>query len=157
MGLSGFLFDPPDVVVDTPTSLWNDWISTYPGAGTSTGFLDHADSDLLDNLTEYAFGGDPADGGDQGNTPEQSQVSDGGTNYLEYIYFARDDAGDRGLAYLLTTDTDLVFAPGWTNAHYEVTGTNTSTGIPGFNAVTNRMSTDTEDQQFIRLQIEFTP
>jgi hypothetical protein len=142
---------------NTPTSLWNDWINSYPGVGANTNLLDHGDSDTLDNLTEYAYGGNPADGSSLGNTPEQSQAVDGGTNYLVYVYYARDDAGDRGLAYLLTTDTDLVNAPGWTNANYEVVGTNTSTGISGFNAVTNRIPTDSEDNQFIRLQIEFTP
>ena len=154
MGISKYV-EP--AATNTPTSLWNSWIALYPGVGASSNLLDHGDSDGLDNLTEYAYGGDPSDGGSLGNAPSQAQVADGGTNYIEYIYFERDDAGDRGLAYLLITDTDLVNAPGWTNAHYEVRDTNTSTGIPGFNAVTNWIPTDVEDQQFIRLQIEFTP
>ena len=30
-------------------------------------------------------------------------------------------------------------------------------GPDGFNAITNRVSTDTEGEQFLRLQVEFTP
>lgn len=141
----------------TPSSLWNDWIAIYPGVGGNTNLLDHGDSDDLDNLTEYAYGGDPADGGNQGNVPVRSLVEDGGASYIEYIYYARDDAGDRGLAYLLSTETDLVSGSGWINDHYEVVGTNTNTGIPGFNAVTNRMSAVPEDKRFLRLQIQFAP
>ena len=155
IGFSEFVGTP--ATNDTATSLWNEWINLYSGVGSNSNLLDHGDSDDLDNLTEYAFGGDPSDGGSQGNIPSQSLVDVGGTDYIEYVYYMRDDAGGRGLAYLITTDTDLVAAPGWTNAHYEVTGTNTSTGISGFNAVTNRMSTDPEAQRFLRLQIEFTP
>jgi len=69
----------------------------------------------------------------------------------------RDDATARGLSYSLETDTDLIFALGWTNAIYEVVGTNTSTGISGFDAVTNRIPTDAEATQFINLKVKFTP
>ena len=139
----------------TPASLWDDWIFSYPGVGANDGLQDHGDSDLLDNLSEYAFGGDPADGGDLGNMPTQAQVVDGGANYIEYIYYERTDAVDRGLASILEVGTDLVFA-GWADGSSYETGSGAS-GVAGYNAVTNRIPTDTEAQQFIRLQIEFTP
>lgn len=135
-------------------SFWNNWISAYPGVGGSSNLLDHGDSDGLDNLTEYAWGGDPANGSLQGNTPMQAQVADGGTNYIEYVYFERTDAGDRGLASILTVGSDLV-ATNWADGSgYEV-GRGAS-GETGFDVVTNRIPMDT-NQKFIRLQVEFTP
>lgn len=142
-------------VVDTPTSRWNEWMDLYPGVGSTTNLLDNSDGDNLDNLSEYAFGGDPADGGVVGNVPVQAMVSDGGSNYIEYIYFERTDAVDRGLASILTVGTDLVVT-NWTDGSgYEV-GRGAS-GVSGFDAVTNRIPTVSETKQFIRLQIEFTP
>ncbi|VGO17488.1 hypothetical protein PDESU_06084 [Pontiella desulfatans] len=153
MGLSTFI--DPNATNDTPTSLWSEWIALYPGVGASSNLLDNGDSDDLDNLTEYAYGGDPSDGGDQGNVPVQSQVAAGGTNYLEYIYYERTDADDRGLASILEVGTDLVITNWADGSGYETASG--ASGVTGFNAITNRIPTDTEAQQFIRLQIEFTP
>lgn len=139
----------------SPTTLWDDWIESFPGVGANDGWLDHGDSDQLDNLSEYAFGGDPSDGNDQGNTPVQSQVDDGGTNYLQYVHYERDDAGDRGLLYILEVGTDLVIT-NWTTSGIEPMGSGAS-GISGYNAVTNRISTDTEIKRFLNLRVKFTP
>ena len=139
----------------TPASLWNQWIAEYPELGGSTNFADHADSDLLANLAEYALGGSPVDGDDQGNTPVQSQMEDSGTNYIEFVYFERDDAVERGLTTILDVGTDLVNT-NWADGSAYKVGSGTS-GITNFNAVTNWIPTDEEDQLFIRLQIEFTP
>lgn len=153
MGISKYA--PPASTNTTPTSLWNDWIGSYPGVGANSNQLDHGDSDRLDNLTEYAYGGDPSDGGSQGNAPLQSQVTAGGTNYIEYVYFERTDAPARGLSSQLTVGTDLVVT-NWADGSGYQTGSGAS-GISGFNAVTNRIPTEPEARQFIRLQIEFTP
>jgi len=138
----------------TPTSLWNDWLAEF-SLGSATGLQDHADSDMLDNLTEYVWGGDPSDGNDMGIVPVQSQINDGGIDYIEYVYYERADAAARGLASILEVGTDLVYG-GWVDGSLYETGRGTS-GVAGYNAVTNRIPTDTEAKQFIRLQIEFTP
>jgi hypothetical protein len=161
----GSQFDVDNVLVGTtipgtitPAYSWNDWLDEYAvGLGSSSNMLDDADGDLLNNLSEYALGGIPTDAADQGNSSLLSMGSDSGSNYLKIIYFMRDDAADRGLSYWLETDTDLVAAPGWTNANYEVIGTNTATGISGFDAVTNRVSIDAESIQFIKLNVGYTP
>jgi hypothetical protein len=139
----------------TPAELWEAWISGF-SVGANTGLLDHADSDDLDNLTEYAWGGNPADGSILGNIPLLSEVSAGGTNYLEYVYFERIDAASRGLSNILDVGTDLVAADWTDGSSYEV-GRGAAAGKPDFNAVTNRIPVDAEDIQFIRLQIEYTP
>jgi hypothetical protein len=156
--VAGVVFGMVDIPTGptNPTEFWEEWLSGF-SLGAGTNMLDDADGDMLQNLAEYAFDGDPSDGADQGNTPVQSLVEDGGSNYLEYVYFMRNDAAARGLDYYIETDIDLILVPGWTNANYEVVGTNTSTGIAGFDAVTNRISTDVEDNQFIRVQVEFSP
>jgi hypothetical protein len=155
VAIIGLLFDSVATSVITPTSLWNDWISGYPGVGANSGLQDQGDSDSLDNLTEYAFGGDPSDGNNLGNTPVQSQVASGGTNYIEYIYFERNDAATRGLASVLEVGTDLVYTNWADGSSYEM-GSGAS-AVTGYNAVTNRIPTDAEARQFIRLQIQFTP
>ena len=141
--------EPPQ----TPTEAYNVWISAY-SVGANSNLLDHGDSDELDNLTEYAWGGDPSDGGSLGNTPAQTVLS-GATNVLEYIYFERTNAVALGLSSILEVGTDLVITNWADGGSYEV-GRGDS-GIAGFNAVTNWIPTDSEDKQFIHLQVQFTP
>lgn len=142
--------EPPQ----TTTEIYNAWIFDYPGVGANTNLQDHGDSDDLDNLTEYAWGGDPSDGNSQGNTPVQTVLSDA-TNVMEYIYFERTNAVALGLASILEVGTDLVFT-NWADGSPYVVGSGASADA-GFNAVTNWIPTDAEDKQFIHLQIKFTP
>lgn len=143
------------VAESSPTSLLEDWLAGFL-LGSNTGLLDHADSDSLDNLTEYAFDGDPSKGALRGNVPEQSQVMDGGSNYIEYVYFEREDAADRGLSSSIDVGTDLVITNWADGSSFEI-GSGAAPGKSGFNAVTNRIPIDAEVKKFIRLQIQFTP
>ncbi|MCK5920908.1 MAG: hypothetical protein KAG66_08195, partial [Methylococcales bacterium] len=142
----------------TSDSRYAAWLDVYPGLGVSTNMTDNPDGDLLDNLYEYALGGDPTDGSDVGNRSTYQTSEDGGTNYLVYVYAELTDniSANRGLTYFLETTTDLIYVP-WVSANYEELGTGNEAFAPGFNAVTNRISTDVEIQQFIRLQVELTP
>jgi len=133
-----------------PESLYNVWISGY-SVGAATNMTDDADGDALDNLGEYAFGGDPSNPSDQGNAPVSEQMA----GYLQYVYFERDDAAARGLASSLEVGTDLVNT-NWTVSGIEFVGSGASS-VPGFNTQTNRIPTDVEGKQYLRLQVEFTP
>ncbi|VGO19220.1 hypothetical protein [Pontiella sulfatireligans] len=137
----------------TPEEAYESWLADYT-VGADTNLTDDADGDLLDNLSEYAFGGAPDNPADQGNTPVESQMSEGGTNYLEYVYFERDDAADRGLSSILNVGTDLVNT-NWTTTGIEFVGSGAS-AVSGYNAVTNRVETDV-DVKFLCLNITFTP
>ena len=75
----------------------------------------------------------------------------GATNGLEYVYFERDDAASRGLNSMLTVTTNLVSTNWADGSGYEV-GRGVS-AVPGYNAVTNWIPTDVEDQQFICLAL----
>jgi len=143
------------VQTETPELLlYNEWTANYPDLGADTAMTNNPDGDLLDNLAEYAFGGDPSDGADLGHVVQRSFVDEGGTLYMEYIYAKRSDAGDRGLAYSLETNGDLIFGS-WTNADYTVTGIGAGAFGPGFDAVTNRVPA-TDAKKFIRTQVGFS-
>ncbi len=53
----------------------------------------------------------------------------------------------------MLNDTDLVSGV-FTNTDSEVVGTNTSYGVSGFEAVTNRVPTDVLGEQFLKLEVE---
>ena len=127
------------------------WIGQYPGVGSSTNKMDNPDGDSLDNLSEWALGGNPDDAGDIGHVPASGLVDEGGTNWFTYGYAKRNDAAALGLTYTVEQNTDIGF-PSWTNDNYEVVG---SGGLDAeFDTVTNRMPTEAESKQFLRLLIE---
>jgi hypothetical protein len=140
----------------SPTSRWNQWLDLYPGLGASTNETDDFDGDLYNNLYEYALGGDPTVANTAHVPAFGDTAVDGGTNYILYVYAKLKDnvSANRGLSYFLETNPNLMFGT-WTNDNYEVIGTGSLDAE--FNAVTNRVSTDAADAQFIRLQIELTP
>lgn len=139
-------------VLQTPEILYDSWLGEYAGMGAYTNQTDNPDYDELNNLYEYALGGDPMTP-DTGIASIFQVVEDTGVTYVEYIHAVRDDAAFRGLTYHLETDTDLLHAPGWVNSGYTVTGTNINFAS-GFVSYTNRAPTDAEDQLFIKLNIE---
>ncbi len=135
----------------TPESLYADWLNGYqPALGANTNLTDNPDNDALNNLYEYAVGGNPTNAADAGYASSYAATQDSGTNYIEYVYYKRDDAEARGLGYYLEL-TDNLTIPAWTNAGYEVTGE--AAGAPGFNTVTNRVPV-AKAAEFIRLKIE---
>jgi len=126
------------------------WVAGYGLTGADAEPDADPDSDGLDNLSEYALGGSPVDPLDRGMTPVQSFYSDGGGDWMDYVYPKRSDPNS-GIAYYIEVNDDLVYGD-WTNSNYTVTGTGFID--PEFNAVTNRISTTVENEQFIRLIIE---
>ncbi|MCF7818039.1 MAG: hypothetical protein K9M54_09165, partial [Kiritimatiellales bacterium] len=79
------------------------------------------DEDWVDNLAEYGLGGDPTNSVDQGHVPTSRLLADGGTNWLEYVYYERSDKVALGLDYYPERGLDLV-SPGWTNSGIVVAG-----------------------------------
>ena len=127
------------------------WISQYLGVGALTNMTDNPDGDVLDNLSEFALGGNPDDPADIGHVPTTGIVEEGGTNWFKYVYAKRINADTEGLTYSVEQSTDLV-VPSWVNANYEVVDTGTLD--TEFSTVTNRMPTDVEDKQFLKLIIK---
>lgn len=106
--------------------------------------LGDPDGDGLDNLSEFALGGNPSDPALKGNVP---MFGKNGDTFL-YVYPRRRNSG---LNYWLETATNLVAGP-WTAGGY------TEFPIPGnidadFEAITNEFSI-LENESFIRLRVE---
>jgi len=137
----------------TPDGLYSEWLDGFAGMGAETNRTDNPDGDLLENLYEYALGGNPMVP-DTGAESSFQTLEEGGTNWLEYVYAKRNDAPERGLEYYLETVPNLVTGT-WTNDNYTVQGS----GVldDEFDTVTNRVPVDAENQQFIRLQVDYTP
>jgi hypothetical protein len=108
------------------------------------------DSDGMDNLLEYALGGDPNVNDASAVLPASSMVAQSGTNWLEYIYNRRLDAAARGLDYDMILSEDLV-AGSWTNI-----GQSAESGSApvddDFETVTNRIATDVSSK-FAALEV----
>ncbi len=143
----------PGIVVSTQDNIeaiYMAWISKY-SVGSETNMEDNPDADSLNNLYEWGLGGDPTNSFDVGHVPTYGIIKSGGTNWFEFVHAKRTDADHIGLTYHLEQNTNLADGV-WTNANYEVVGT--SVLDTKFDIVTNRVSTDVEASQFLKLIIE---
>jgi len=106
------------------------------------------DGDKLNNLGEFALGGDPTDPADTGYPTSFEQDGAAGFRYV----YPRRTAPPNGLAYRLELTDDLVSGV-WTNGGYVEVPT---TGYidPEFEAVTNQVPDDGSTRKFIQLIIE---
>ncbi len=127
------------------------WIGQYPAVGSATNKTDNPDGDSLDNLSEWGLGGDPANPLDVGHVPVSGTIDIGGTNWFEYVYAKRNNADALGLSYSVEQNTDLAIGSWKTNA-VDVLGSGTLDSE--FDTVTNRVQTDVEDRQFLKLLIK---
>ncbi len=129
---------------------YDEWVQGYGLTGADAEPDANPDGDKVDNLSEYALGGNPTNALDQGISPAYELYTDGGGDWMDYVYPKRSDPNS-GISYTMEVNDDLIYGI-WTNANYQPMGT----GIidSEFNAVTNRIPTDVEDEQFIRLRIE---
>ena len=124
------------------------WVDGFGLSGDDAASTNDYDGDGLDNLYEFGLGGDPTNSADQGISPSYAMEAGGGSNWMTYTYPTRLDSG---LTYHLELTDNLVLG-GWTNSGYSVTGTGSINA--DFDAVTNQISADIEDKQFVRLIIE---
>ncbi|VGO18639.1 hypothetical protein [Pontiella sulfatireligans] len=101
--------------------------------------------DGMENLLEYAVGGDPLVDDADVYLPK-SDVNGG---FLNYIY-NRQNPADPKLIYTVMDGTDLMFG-GLDNTN---TAETVSGVVDGFETVTNTVPTATEDKQFMSLKVE---
>jgi len=106
------------------------------------------ESDGLDNLSEYALGGNPLvdDAATYGLVTTSID-----TDNWDSVYRRRVDAADRGLAYDLQYKLDLILDPAWTSTGG--TGETTNTTDSAFDVVTNSISITGLDRAFLNLEI----
>ena len=127
------------ILVATP---YEKWAAPYSLAG---GLHDNDDGDSLDNLSEYALGGNPTNPVDPGILPTFGKQGD----VFEYIY-RRRTAPDRGVDYQVEL-TDNLVSNSWNITGYTETGTADIDGT--FESVTNEIPMSGKTNQFIRLKI----
>lgn len=141
-------FDAAAAIPSEP-SPYESWASGY-GLSDTSGSAD-PDGDGLDNLAEYALGGDPSDAADTGYGSAPVLMAADGTNWLEYVHFERTDKESLGLTYT-PQQIAALSQTNWTSSGFVAVGS----GVydDEFNVVTNRIETDTQDSCFVRLYIE---
>jgi GH35 family endo-1,4-beta-xylanase len=137
---------------NSPEAFYALWSGQFDLGDLDT-LTDDPDGDLLDNLAEYAMGGDPTNRLDVGYVPEFKFFETGGTNYVEYVYSGRNDAAARGLTYSVETTDDLTDGV-WTNSGFAFVGADGA--HEEFSTMTNHLPV-VDGSGFIRLNIRFAP
>ncbi|QHI70387.1 hypothetical protein [Tichowtungia aerotolerans] len=128
---------------------YSNWIQTF-SVGDATNYTDNADGDRLDNLSEYALGGDPGNPDDSPSIfPMFGKTQEG--EFMEYVYRRRSDYETRGLGYSVEL-TDNLISNVWESAVDVEVGIGTVD--EGFESVTNRIPMVGKSRQMIRLLIE---
>jgi len=135
------------VITNPNMDLYDSWVSDMNlTVGVNDGRNDDPDSDTMDNLLEYALGGNPLLGDAAMYLPVESVEG----SYLNLVYRRRLDAGTVGLDYNVYSSEALVFGP-ITNATEEAGSA--VLGTTNFEAVTNRVPTNVEARQFMQLNV----
>jgi hypothetical protein len=131
-------------------SFFQAWVNGFSELGCFTNLTDDFDCDRLNNLAEYAVGGDPSDAGDTGFFFYPSLKNDGGVDYFEYVYARRKDDDERGLAYSLE-QTDSLIGESWSTNGVQAVGAGELNAE--FDSVTNQVPS--AEETFLRLRVQF--
>jgi hypothetical protein len=133
------------VLTGDTDSIYTIWLADFPTLGTQTNFADDFEPDGLDNLLEYALGGNPTN---DDAAAVLAASTDAG--WLSLVYGRRIDATSRGLTYTVLTGTNLVNG----SISNVVPDHGVSPVTNGFETVTNRISTAMGDQAFMKLEVQ---
>ncbi len=139
-----------DIYVRLYFSFYEQWAEDWNLSGGDALRTADLEPDGMNNLLEYAFGGNPTNS-DAATYQPVSEFPDVDT--WEYVYRRRNDADDRGLIYDLLYNADLVAEPSWlpTDPVWESVGAIDSE----FDAVTNTIPIGTYglNKAFLKLKI----
>lgn len=140
LGTSRFSGAGTVTLVDTQAATFENWAVDNGLSGDNALTSADPDSDGMDNLLEYALGGIPNTDDAASVLPEFTMVDVDGTNWIEYVYNRRLDAGARGLAYDVILSADLT-AGSWSNIG-QTAEFGSAPIDEDFESVTNRIATD---------------
>jgi hypothetical protein len=127
---------------------YEEWAYGYGLAGDDAAPGTDYEPDGLDNLMEYALGGDPTVDDHAAIAPSTYTADDGGTDYFYHVYDERTD--DPSLTYVVGATDNLVITPADTN---EVSFVGESAAVDSFKSVTNRTAATT-NEKFIKLEVQ---
>ncbi len=105
---------------------WETWLGETELPAGQQSYLADPDGDGMNNLWEYASGGNPlaqdrSTPGGTSRVPGMSLVTDGGARYIEFTFLRRADVASRGLFFTIETSPSL--APNsWTRRSATQTG-----------------------------------
>ncbi len=131
------------------TDPYDAWAAGYGLFGSNAWNSADIEPDGMNNLVEYALGGNPAIADAAAILPVLSKVSDPGAGWLEHVHRRRSDYLARSLLYNVEASTNLVSGTWSTNG---VTPAGSGPLDAEFDSVTNRIATDAEER-FIRLRV----
>lgn len=123
-----------------------DWADDYELSGDDALRSADPDEDGMDNLLEYALGGNP--GTNDAATVQPTAEMD--NDNIIYVYQRRTDAATRGLDYGVILNDDLA-SGSWTNIGTSAE-VNTGAGPSGFESVTNSIAA-TNLAGFVSLEV----
>ncbi|RKX42597.1 MAG: hypothetical protein DRP64_09580, partial [Verrucomicrobia bacterium] len=137
----------------SPAASYMEWAASF-GLADTNGIgapTFDVEPDGMDNLAEYALGGNPTND-DAASVLPIFGITDagGGSNAMDYIYNRRLDAVLRGLTYGLNESTNLLSEWNYVGTDYE---TGSADIDSSFESVTNTIPIATE-KGFINLEIE---
>ncbi len=132
-------------LLNLTTGSYVGWMGSYPAAGVATNYTDDPDGDGMNNLLEYALGGEP-DVSDASSVQPAVSMENG---WMVYVYKQRKNHESFGLDYSVLSGADLVSGP-LTNA---TTVIGSGEYDSDFNLVTNGIPTDAP-QAFMQLKVQ---
>jgi hypothetical protein len=132
-----------------PSASFATWIAGFGLSGDDLLEGTDVEPDGLDNLQEYALGGNPTNDDASAILPDGYVAEDAGTDYLYYVHNERTD--DSALVYTVGTKTNLV-TDTVLNTN-DVSYVNESGEVDSIKSVTNRTAA-TEAAKFIQLEVQ---
>ncbi len=144
-------YSSSEPLTPSPLEKYAAWATTFGLDTNNTGAMTFdVEPDGMNNLAEYALGGNPTNNDAASILPTFGIMdAGGGSNVIDYIYNRRLDATLRGLTYGLNESTNLLSEWNYVSNAYETASGEIDSD---FESVTNTIPLSTEEG-FINLEI----
>ena len=136
-------------VAPPATTAFEDWAAASSLTGTNALWNADIEPDGLNNLLEYALGGNPNVDDAAVVKPGTSMAEESGTNWFYHVHNERTD--DPKLNYELGQKSSLTNAAAWTSHGIELV--DASVEVDSIKSVTNRTEA-ADNQKFLQLKVE---
>jgi len=138
-------FDVDNVWVGVPPETYSSWARSFDLIGDDALEGSDVEPDGIDNLMEYALGGNPTIDDAAAVSPDTFMADD-----MNWFYHVYNQNTDPNLTFAVGSDADLVNAPSWDTGDVFFVGE--SSVVDGFKTVTNRTEAATA-AKYIELKV----